>query len=291
MTRKGNNYMRGVKGKLICAWSPVMHGEGCSTIACSVGFGMQYYSGKSVLIVNLSNSYSHMEKYVEKDMEIKYSMDNLKVFNTGIRTEHILTYATQMNNALYMLGGSKLNKEITKENQEFDKFFLDRCLDGFDIVVADVDTGVRKENKLYLDQADKIMAVFSPNEIIIDELYQNKGMQGVLEYVKEEKTVSIINKLYDGWETGRVVGRYKSKFSLPNVYGMDYDGNVLDSCCTHKDFYSFLMKEIKRGKNGYIKQLSAICSFMLGELNIEDNVEDSIKYSGILKRLIRSSLY
>jgi hypothetical protein len=51
------------------------------------------------------------------------------------------------------------------------------------------------------------------------------------------------------------------------------------------------MKEIKRGKNGYIKQLFAICSFMLGELNIEDNVEDSIKYSGILKRLIRSSLY
>jgi CO dehydrogenase nickel-insertion accessory protein CooC1 len=232
-----------------------------------------------------------MEKYVEKDIEIKYSMDNLKVFNTGIKTEHILTYATQMNKSLYMIGGARLDKEITRENHEFDKIFLDRCLDGFDIVIADMDTGVRKENKPYLDQADKIIAVFSPNKIVIDELYQNQRMKEILEYVKDEKTVSIINKLYDGWETGRVIGRYKIMLSLSDVFGMDYDGDVLSACCTHKDFYSFFMKEIKRDKNGYIRQLSDVCSFLLRELNIEDSAEDCVKHSGIFKRLIRSSLY
>lgn len=282
--------MRGVKGKLFCIWSPVMHGEGCSTLACSIGFGLQYYSGKRVLIVNKSNSFSHMEKYVEKDIEIKYSMDNLKVFNTGIKTEHILTYATQMNKDLYMIGGSRLNKEITKENYDFDKLFLDKCLEGFDIVVADVDTGVRKENKLYLEQADKIIAVFSPNEIIIDELYQHQKLKGILKYFKGEKTVGIINKLYDGWETSRVVNRYKSKFSLSDVFGIDYDGDVLNACCTHKDFYSFIIREIKRNKNIYVKQLSEVCSFLLREVDIQENAAEGIKNVGLFKRLINSSL-
>ena len=283
--------MRGVKGKLICIWSPVMHGVGCSTLACAIGFGMQYYSGKRVLIVNKSNSVSHMEKYVEKDIKIKYSMDNLKIFNTGIKTEHILTYATQMNKDLYMIAGSRLNKEITKENNDFDKLFIDKCLDAFDIVIADVDTGVRKENKLYLDRAEKIIAVFTPNEIIIDELYQHQGVQGVLDYFTDEKTVSIINKLYDGWETCRVLGRYKSKYSLANAFGLDYDGDVLNACCTDMVFYSFLMKELKRDKNGYVKQLSEVCNFLISELYMEDNSADGIRCEGIFRRLIRSSLY
>ena len=283
--------MRGSKGKLICIWSPVLHGEGCSTLACSIGFGMQYYSGKKVLIVNKSNSISHMEKYVEKDIEIKFSMDNLKIFNTAIKTEHILTYATQVNTGLYMIAGSRLNKEITRENIDFDRLFIDRCLEGFDLVIADMDTGVREENKLYLDRADNIIAVLTPNEIIIDELCQQPEMHNALNYFTDARAVSIINKLYDGWETDRVVGRYKSKYSLSNVFGLNYDGDVLDACCTDKDFYSFLMKEIKRGKSGYIKQLTDICEFLISKLYMEKSIEDSVRYGNLFKRLVRSSLY
>lgn len=283
--------MRGSKGKLICIWSPVLHGEGCSTLACALGFGMQHLSGKKVLIVNKSNSTSHMEKYVEKDIEIKYSMDNLKIFNTGIRTEHILTYATQVNEGLYMIAGSRFNKEITRENNDFDRLFLDRCLEGFDIVITDMDTGVREENKLYLDRADNIIAVFTPNEIIMDELYQYPGMREVLDYFTNEKAVSVINKLYDGWDTSRVIGKFESKYSLSKTFGLNYDGDVLNSCCADNDFYSFLMKEIKREKNGYVKQLVDICDFLIDALYMERNTINSIKNGGIFKRLLRSSLF
>ncbi|MHB1393967.1 MAG: hypothetical protein ACYCYE_13010 [Clostridia bacterium] len=283
--------MRGAKGKLICIWSPVLHGEGCSTIACSLGFGMQYFSGKKVLIVNKSNSTSHMEKYVEKDIEIKYSMDNLKIFNTGIKTEHILTYATQVNTGLYMISGSRLNKEITRENNDFDRLFIDRCLEGFDIVIADMDTGVREENKLYLDRADNIIAVFSPNELVIDELHQYPGMKEVLEYFTNEKTVSIINKLYDGWDISKIIGKFKSKYSMSKTFGLNYDGDVLNSCCTDKDFYSFLMKEIKREKNDYVKQLADICDFLVDALYKEKNTTNNIQNRGLFKRLLRSSLF
>ncbi len=283
--------MRGAKGKLICIWSPVLHGEGCSTIACSLGFGMQYFSGKKVLIVNKSNSTSHMEKFVEKDIEIKYSLDNLKIFNSGIKTEHILTYATQVNAGLYMIAGSRFNKEITRENNDFDRLFIERCLEGFDIVIADMDTGVRQENKLYLDRADNIIAVFTPNEIVMDELHQYPGMRGVLDYFTNEKTVGIINKLYDGWETSKVIGKFKSKYSLSKAFGLNYDGDVLNSCCTDKDFYSFLVKRIKKEKNGYVRQLADICDFLDDELYMEKNTMDSIKNGSLFKRLLRSSLF
>lgn len=283
--------MRVSKGKLICIWSPVLHGEGCSTLACALGFGLQHHSGKKVLIVNKSNSISHMEKYMSRDIEIKYSMDNLKIFNTEIRTEHILTYATQVNASLYMIAGSRLKKEITRENNDFDRFFIDKCLEGFDIVITDMDTGVREENKLYLDHADKIIAVFTPNEIIMDELYKHQGMKTVFDYFIAEKTVSIVNKLYDGWDTRKILDKYMSKYSLSKTFGLNYDGDVLNSCCTNNDFYSFLMKEIKRDKNEYVHQLSEICDSLLDELYMGKNAVNGIKDKGIFKRLLRSSLF
>ncbi len=283
--------MRGEKGKLLCIWSPVLHGEGCSTLACSIGFGMQYYTGKRVLIVNKSNSISHMEKYVEKDIEIKYSMDNLKIFNTGIKPEHILTYATQVNTGLYMIAGSRLNREITREKVDFDRLFIEKCLESFDLIIADMDTGVRDENIVYLDSAEKIIAAFTPNEIIIDELYRQPELRKALGYFKNKKTVGIINKLYDGWDTGSVINRYKNRYSLSNIFGLNYDGDVMNASCTDKDFYSFVMKEIKRDKNIYIKQLTDICEFLVNELYNENKAADSVRHGNMFRRFLRSSIY
>ena len=165
--------MRGEYGKLICTWSPVQYGVGSSTLACSVGFGIHCGYGKKVLIVNKGRCNNHMEKYLEKDIAVRYSMDNLKIFNAGIKAEHIQTYATQVNTDLYMIAGSRLKKGIVRESYDFDRLFIERCLEVFDIVVADIDAGVRKENKYYLEKADRIISVFAPNEIIIDELYQS----------------------------------------------------------------------------------------------------------------------
>ena len=284
-------FLRGAKGKLICTWSPMMHGEGCSTLACGIGIGLQYFSGKKVLIVNKSNSASHMERYVEKDIEIKYSMDNLKIFNREIKTEHILTYATRINKDLYMIAGSRLNRDITRENSEFDKAFLEKCLAGFDLVITDLDTGVREDNRLYLDQADKILAVVTPNEMIIDKLYDDYRVRDAHGYFTDEKTVVIINKLCDGWDTASVIGRYKSRYSLSDIFGLNYDGDALNACCTDRNFYSFFMKETKREKNIFIKQLSEICRFLIERLSMGNNAADRIKHRNIFKRFLRSSIY
>lgn len=279
--------MRGAKGKLICIWSPMGHGEGCTTLACGIGFSVQHHSGKRVLIVNRSSSASPMEKYVEKDIEIKYSMDNLNIFNRELKTEHILTYATQINKELYMIAGSRLKRNITGGNNEFDKIFIEKCLTGFDLIIADIDTGVRDENKLYLDMADIVLSVFTPNEIVIDELHDNPGIRDALGYFTNAKSVSIINKLYDGWETSRVIGRYKSRYSLSDTFGLNYDGDILNACCTDRNFYSFLMKELKRDKNIFVRQLDEICRFLIGRLCLGSNSAHRMSNENVFKKFLK----
>lgn len=283
--------MRGAKGKLICIWSPVIHGEGCSTLACGVGIGLQYFSDKKVLIVNVGNSANHMERYLEGDIEIKYSMDNLRIFNNEIRTEHILTYATQINKDLYIIAGSRLNREVTGNNKGFDNIFIEKCLAGFDIVIADLDIGVSSENRLYLERADIILPVATPNEIVMDELFDNRGAQETLDYFSDEKAVNIINKLWDGWETAGVTRRYKNRYSLSYVFGLNYNGDVINACCTDKNFYSFLMKEIKRDKSIFVKQLNEICTFLIERLYGEKSTVGAIKQRNFFRKFLRSSIY
>lgn len=283
--------MRGEIGKLVCIWSPVLHGEGCSTLACSIGFGLQHRSGRRVLVVNKSNSTSNIEKFVEKDIEIKYSLDNLKIFGNGIRTDHILTYATQVNTGLYMIAGARLGKVITGENKEFDRLFIDRCLEGFDLVIVDLDAGIGEESRLYLDRADSVIAVSTPNEIAVDQLFNDPALKAALKYFIDERTVNVINKLHSDWETDSVVTRYKSRYSLRKSFGLDYDGDLLNACCTDKNFYSFFMNRVKCRKSDYMKQLSDICSFIAGELSIVENDNESIMHESLLNRFRRISLY
>lgn len=283
--------MRGIKGKLVCTWSPALHGAGCSTVACSIGFGMQYYSDRRILIVNKGNSLSSMEKYLAGDIEIKYSMDNLKIFNTSIRAEHIMTYSTQVNKGLYVIAGSRFKRDITKEDKDFDRLFLEESLKCFDMVVADIDTGVREGNRLFLEQADAVAAVFTPNEIMLDELCSCGGGNEACDILKNEKTICIINKLYEGWDTSSVIGRYRSRYSLPSVFGLNYDGEVLDSCCTDRNFYSFLSRELKTGKSEYVRQLSDICGFLAGRLGMPIYTEGNLKEAGIFKRFFKAASF
>ena len=283
--------MRGERGKLVCVWSPVLHGEGCSTLACSIGLGAHHITGSRVLIVNKSSSISSVESFLEKDIKIKYSMDNLKIFGTEIRTDHILTYATQVNTDLYMIAGSRLDKEITGENEDFERLFINSCLEGFDLTIVDLDTGIREKNSLYLDSADKIISVFTPNEIVLDKLFKEAALRPALDYFTDNRTVHVINRLHSSWETKSVLNRYKSRYSLSHAFGLDYNGELLNACCTDRAFYSFCMKELNSRKRGYIKQLYDICSFLASELSMAEKSTEGMNYGAPHKRLRRISLY
>ena len=283
--------MRGEKGKVICVWSPLQQGEGCTTIACSLGFGLHFRSGVRTLIVNKSNSIAGMERFLEKDIKIKYSIDNLKVFNEGIKPSHIVTYATQINSGLHMLAGPRLDKEITGVGTEFDRFFLDGCAEGFELTIADLGTGITPDKLAYLEYADLIIAVVTPNEIIMEQLFSSSDCQAALGYFTENKAAVVVNKLCSDWDASSVAGRYRKLFSLDGVYGLDYDGNLLNACCIDRKMYSFFMNRFSSRKYEYMQQLNMLCGFVEEKLGIIGNYDEVELSASLFSRFRKISLY
>lgn len=283
--------MRETVGKLVCIWSPVLHGEGCSTVTDAVGFALHHYTGKKILILNKSSSLSLMETYIAKDIEIKYSLDNLKIFRGNIKSDHINTYATQISEGLYMVAGSRINREITGENKGFEELFIKRCLEGFELVVADINTGIREDNVLYLNRADLVLTVTSPNEIILDEIFLYPQRNEIAEYLQDEGTVLIFNRLYEGWDTARVVARMKKKYGIRNAFGLNFDGDVFNACCMNLNFYSFMSRELERGKSPYAHQISDICEYIVQRLYPEEQREEIERGHRRFGRLLKSGMF
>lgn len=283
--------MRGEKGRLICVWSPLLQGEGCSTVACTMALALQHRTGGQVLLADRSSSISGISSYIENDIEIRYSIDDLKIFGQGIRAEHVKTYGTRVNNELYMLAGSRLERGKDTEDSEFDRRFLDSCLEGFDLVVADIGAGMSGRKKLYLDRADCIVPVLSPNEVIIDKLLGGALTQETLEYFRGKRTVHIINKLHGSWQVHSVLGRYRSMYGMAAPFGFEYEGDLLKACCMERKLYSYFSRCFRNKSCEYMRQLDTACSFIAGRLSLDEGYEETAVAGGLISKLRRISLF
>lgn len=280
--------MRGGKGKLICVWSPVLHGEGCSTLADAIGFGLQLLTDKKVLIMNCSGYLSYMERFVERDIEIRYTLDNLKIFGERLQTEHIHTYATRINSNLFMIAGSRIDKTITREGKGFDSVLIDRCLEGFDVVVVDLSTGIREDNYQYLERADHIIAVITPNEIMLEELFSSQQHEAVRTcLLNRAKTTVILNKLYEDWALQEQISKFKRHFGFEQVLGVCYDGDALKACCQERNFYSYLYSGMKHSENMFIQQVAEVCEYLIERLNIEADAGLKQEKNTFISRLLK----
>lgn len=283
--------MRGERGRLICVWSPMLHGEGCSTIACTLGLGLNYISAGRVLMLDRSGSVYGMNCFLDKDIEVRYSIDNLKMLGTSIKADHIRTYGTQVNTELYMLAGSRLEKGQEMQKDEFDRHFLDSCLEGFDLVIVDIGTGLSEIKNMYLESADCIVSVSAPNEYMMDQLFGKAVPKSVREYFTGEKTIHALNKLHSSWEVNSVINRYLSKYGMKNLFGFEYDGDMLNACCSDRKLYSFFTIRYGNRNYDYMRQLEGICSFVANELSLVGKHTETSAAGGIFRYLRRISLY
>lgn len=283
--------MRGEKGKVICVWSPMQHGEGCTTLACSLGFGLNLRSRERMLIVNRNDSITGMENFVEKDITIKYSMDNLKIFNEGIGAEHIMTYATPINSNLHMLAGSRLDKKITGICSEFDRLFLDGCTESYELTIIDLGIGSERESSIYLEYADIVIAVVTPNEIMLDQLFGSCVKQAALKHFTDNKAVVVVNKLCSEWNANNVIERYREIFSMDSVYGINYDGDLLNSCCIDRRMYSFFMNNFGSRRNECMQQINRLCIEVADKLGIIWTEDEAVMPGSLFSRFRRISLY
>ncbi|MGE5629798.1 MAG: hypothetical protein ACM3TR_01735 [Caulobacteraceae bacterium] len=277
--------MRGTRGKLITVFNPYKHGAGSTTIANGLGICLGYYTGKKVLLVNKSGCWSSMERFIEGDIHVQYTIDNLKVYNSSIKGNTIKTYATMINENLYMVAGSTISNEAERHDYDFEERFIEESVKAFDIVVADVPSGVKYENAKYIEKADIIIAVVKYNEIDLDDIYESAGMSNIRDCLSRDNTHIAVNFMDKDWDMPKETERLKKKYGLGETYGFAYDGSVINACCKKRKMYSYLCEELGSENNIFPQQLKEFTDMLMGKLGC-CSIEKHKK--GIFDFLLRS---
>ncbi|MDF2590712.1 MAG: hypothetical protein K0S75_178 [Clostridia bacterium] len=258
--------MREEKGSLITVWGPGNHGAGGSTIANSIGITLQHMTGKRTLLVNMGSPRNYMEQYLKNDVEAKFSMDHIRSFNMNISAEHIKIYATAVNDLLYILPNSRITKEMSKVEEGFYQRFLEKALEAYEIVIVDVDTGVNKENQIFLNQSEVIVAVMNENEVMLKDIFESN--KSIREYMNDDKTIPVFNGLHDVNEESKTLKRFNSRLELKYSYGVCFDTKANKAACCEGRLYSFFKKELikKNSTIPMIEQIKELSCFMAEKL-------------------------
>lgn len=270
--------MRENNSRLITIWVPGNHGAGGSTIANAVGIALQHFTDKRTLIVNYGSPKSFMERYLENDIDIRFSMDYLKSFGDSITAEHIKTYATPINEKLYIIPNSKISRDISRVGAQFNQRFLNEALKVFDFIIIDIETGINQEKQMFLEKADIIVAVLTGNEIMLDELYGNNGDASIKSFLNDDKTLCLFNLINSQEAIEKELKHLNKKYGLKSSFGVAYDAQAYKACCVDRKFYSFLKRQLAMKKNdvALAEQIKELCSIISERLYIpmeeqEDN--------------------
>lgn len=277
--------MRDSKSRLITVWVPGNHGAGGSTIANAVGIALQHFTDKKTLIVNYGSPQSYMERYLEKDVDMRFSMDYLKSFDDSINAEHIRTYATPINEMLYIIPNSKISREISKVSEDFNQKFLDEAKKVFDFIIVDIESGINVEKQMFLDKADIILAVMTSNEIMLDDLYGSNSDNTIRSFLGDIKTLSVFNLLDPGEDVEKELKYLNKKYSLKGSFGVTYDNKAYKACCRDKRFYSFMKKHLsmKNSDTALPEQIKELCSIITEKLYMP--MEEQTEAHGFINML------
>lgn len=275
--------MREKKGSLIAVWGPGNHGAGVSTIANSIGIALQHITDKRTLIVNMGSPRNYMEQYLKNDVDARFSMDHLRSFNMNISAEHIKIYATGINDLLYILPNCRITREMSKVEEGFYQRFLEKALEAYEIVIVDLETGLNRENQMFLGRADVILAVMNENEIMLKELFESS--KTIREYVKNDKTIPVFNSLHCVGGELKTLKRYNNRLELNSSYGVCFDIEANKAACCEGKLYSFFKKELnKKSSNiAMVEQIKELSCIITDKLFIPS---EDIQHNGRLINII-----
>ncbi len=258
--------MRQHKGKLITVWVPGNHGAGGSTVANFLGITLQHLTGKATLVVNLGSQKNYLQQYLKNDAELRFSMDHLRSFNQGINPELIKTYASAINDKLYILPNSKISKEISRTASDFNIRFLEQAVEAFELVVIDIEAGFNEENKQLLDMSDMIIPVMNDNEIQLQDLFETNPQ--LKAYVDAEKAIPLFNAIREPQAITKTLKSLNKKLVIKASYGISYDIEANRAACSEGKLYSHLKNELVRKKNSseLVEQLKDLCGYIMENL-------------------------
>lgn len=280
--------MRTNKGKLITVFVPGNHGAGGTTLASGIGISLQYFLNKKVLLINKSGSWSYMERFLDNEPGLKfnYTIDDLQAFNSSVNKDYIKTFATKINDDLFIIAGSSYSKDITVRDEAFEERLIEESLAAFDIVIVDVPTGVRHENLKYLDASDLILAVMTPNDIMLEDIYAKPAKEAEKQYLQAPNAVPVFNMMPEGQEYDKEMSRLNKKYKLDRSFGVIFDYSVRNACCTDRRFYTYLRSELDKANYVFPQQMKELCAMICTRLEVDYPSEVPAK-TGFFNKLFK----
>ncbi|HCC07662.1 MAG TPA: hypothetical protein DEP72_05835 [Clostridiales bacterium] len=228
--------------KVISVYGSYLHGAGVSTMALSLAIVMQQITDKKVLVINLDNERSLLEKFIERDVEIKHSIDDIRIYEEKLKPEVIENHVDMINDNLFLISKSKTGKTSLK--------FVDKLIDiakkKFDFII--IDTGNNPDDNL-LRNADISIYVSEYNELTLDNTVKT---------IKDDKTVIVFNKFPNEYSSNLTTINFKKNHNIKNqVFTVNYDESVFTEACEKRNIYSFLIKNLN-SKNIFINDIFKI---------------------------------
>lgn len=238
------------QGKLITVWNPLSNKEGATTIACGLGVAIHMKSEQKVLIVNADNKYVRLENYIDKDIPLKYSLDNLKGLGKNVQARDISVFSTQISEGLHLLSGTALGEALS---DEFITNFIEQSRLSFDYIIVDIGTGDYKGTQQFLDAADITVSVLSASDILLGQtkLPTSKDLISKLE---DKKNLVVLNKVFTENIQDDIKLVESFGLSPEAVFPMSMD--IYKKCHVERQFYSYIYSNLNKQKaENFISEL------------------------------------
>lgn len=251
------------QGKLITVWNPIRDGEGCSTIASSLGIILRLKSGQKVLIVNAVNTMVRIEGFLEADIHTKYSLDNIKGLSDEVEGKDISAFSTQIIEGLHLLSGPEVTGELPAE---FIKEFITQSKSIFDYVVVDVGDTWNAHNEEFLIEADLNISVMKPSEIQLKCL-KHPSFKKANEFLRADKNMIIFNQCHPEFENATM--ELAARWDITPI-NINYSPWIYKKCNLDRTLYSSIYNAIDKGKkNFYIDSIEGMAMNIVKKFDLE----------------------
>lgn len=238
------------QGKLITVWNPLSTKDGSTTIACGLGISIHMKSEQKVLIVNADNKYVRLENYIDRDIPLKYSLDNLKGLKTNVQARDISVFSTQISEGLHLLSGTALGEPLS---YDFITKFIEQSRLSFDYIVVDIGTGSYEGTQQFLDDADITVSVLTASDILLGQLKLPTSKE-LLNRLEDKKNLVVLNKAF----TENIQDEIKlvERFGLYPEAVFPMSTEIYKKCHIDRQFYSYIYGNLNKQKaENFINEL------------------------------------
>lgn len=263
------------QGTSITLWNPFVNRTGCTTISIALGIALSWYGHKRTFLTNLAQD-KKLEQYVGNDINIRYTLDELKARGEDISFEDMQILSTKINDKLNCIGNYLLSSNIESQ----DDFFIKNCMDiwkeNYDFTLTDLSN---KTNDTVIENTDILLILAPFDKKFLDKMHEDSILSS---YMKQPNTIIVFNNVFSS--LSKEVDKVANEYGIENYICISSDVNVFYYSTIEHSLYTYITDNFNK-KDPFI---SSILDLAFEILKISDKTLD-IKNESFFSKLFKKS--